>query len=641
MNFFDHQDRRRRNTKVLLSLFIIAVALINLSLYFLCFAIFKNLGEFFPGDRFLWDWKLFGIVTALTISLVIGGILYMRHILSQGGTAVAQRLGGRRVCEDPSKPEEKRLRNVVEEMAIASGMPVPEIYVLDGEAGINAFAAGYSPADAAIGVTKGALELFNRDELQGVVAHEFSHILHGDMRMNMNLTGLLHGLLLIGMIGRMLIHSGSRRFGRRRSDPRVAILGLGLMGIGSIGVLFGRMIKAAVSRQREFLADASSVQYTRNPDGISNALKKLGGYRWGSKVNNYHAEEASHMFFGYALGRSYFSMLSTHPSVESRIKLIDPKFDGKFPEIRKSEALPGVESIVAKTKGATTATQGVGIDPIRAAAFLTASQLSQHVGNPTASHVSFAHTFIKEIPEDLKDAIHHQGQAEEVVYALLLDSDEEMRKKQISYLLDQTDQKICDHTLTFFQEVSGLGSKAYLPLLDLAIPSLRRLSPEEFKKFERILKGLIKADEKTTLFEYVLLKVVGHHLGKAFRKPQRAIASFFTIRPLIPFSTVLLSALAYAGARSQEEAQKVFQAGLHLITKQKRPIWPKEQFKLEMLDQALDRISQATPKIKERILRACAVTVAVDQKMPLKQAELLRAIGDTLDCPIPPFLQLT
>src|SRR5690606_28971990 len=259
----------------------------------------------------------------------------------QGGSVVAGLLGGLPVNPATDDPDERRLVNVVEEMAIASGVPVPAIYVLPGEESINAFAAGYGVHDAAVAVTRGALKHLTRDELQGVIAHEFSHILNGDMRLNIRLIGLLHGLLLLALIGRVLLRSGGRSRGRRKEkggSVQVALIGLGLVLLGYIGVFFGKLIKAAASRQREYLADAAAVQFTRNPEGIAGALKKIGALGAGSRIVHPRAEELSHLYFASGLRSSFAGLFATHPPLVERIRRIDPSFSGDFEGVFEAAA---------------------------------------------------------------------------------------------------------------------------------------------------------------------------------------------------------------------------------------------------------------------------------------------------------------
>ncbi len=292
-----------------------------------------------------WSLDRFVLIAGGTLAVIAAGSLYKIWRLSDGGHTVAQLLGGRPVDPNTADPKERRVLNVVEEMAIASGLPVPTVYLLEREEGINAFAAGFTPQDAVIGVTRGALEILNREELQGVIAHELSHVFHGDTNLNLRLMGVLHGILVIALVGYFILRSTLRVASSNRKSGLVVVLpiaGLILLVIGYIGVFFGRLIKSAVSRQREFLADASSVQFTRNPQGIGGALKKIGGLSMGSLVMSPHAEQASHFFFSDGkLGKlrsafsgvTHFQFLATHPPLAERIRRVDPRWDGVYPEV--------------------------------------------------------------------------------------------------------------------------------------------------------------------------------------------------------------------------------------------------------------------------------------------------------------------
>jgi len=329
MDFFEQQERARRATKLLVVHFAVAVACIVVAVYVSILAIFHGAdagGQ--PGaDLVLWEPRLFAGAALATLTVVSAGSLYKTAVLANGGSAVAEALGGRILSPDTTDPDERKLLNVAEEMAIAAGVPVPKLYVLDASPGINAFAAGHSPEDAAIGVTRGCMTRLSRDELQGVLGHEFSHMLNGDMRLNLRLMGVVFGILCLSVIGRVLLRARGRGRGGRGAAPWM-LLGVALVAIGSIGSFFGRLLQAAVSRQREFLADASAVQFTRNPAGLSGALQKIGGI--GSRVESAHAMEASHMFFGNGVGRPLFGLLATHPPLETRIRAIDPEWDGTY-----------------------------------------------------------------------------------------------------------------------------------------------------------------------------------------------------------------------------------------------------------------------------------------------------------------------
>jgi len=299
-------------------------------------------------EGLFWHPELFMQVAGVTVVIIAIGSLCKLAKLRKGGKAIAIALGGRALTNPSSDADERELQNIVEEMSIASGLNAPAIYVLDNEPGINAFAAGFTTEDAVIGVTKGAMRLLTRDELQGMIAHEFSHILNGDMRLNLRLVSWIHGIMWIALVGQAVLRA-ARACVMWNSESDLKKAGLGLFffgsivgavvyGLGSMGALFGRLIKSAVSRQREFLADAAAVQFTRNPLGLANALKKIGGLADGSRLRSPLAPEASHMFFGNGLRGSWFGFFSTHPSLKKRIKLLDPSFDGRFPQVMM---LPG------------------------------------------------------------------------------------------------------------------------------------------------------------------------------------------------------------------------------------------------------------------------------------------------------------
>jgi len=272
---------------------------------------------------------------------VTAGIIFVVSIISvaklaDGGSAVAEMIGARRVAPDTRDPLERRLRNVVEEMAIASGVRVPGVYVMDGESGINAFAAGWDVSNSVVAVTRGTLETLTRDELQGVIGHEFSHILNGDMRLNIRLIGVLAGIVFIGSIGEFLMRSV--RGSRSRNTGGIFLVGLAIFVIGYIGLFFARLIKAAVSRQREFLADASSVQFTRNPDGIAGALDQIRSAS--AFIANRYAEEMSHMFFGQSLKLWLGGLFDTHPPIDERIRRVRPGFQPSAYRGRRAAAAP-------------------------------------------------------------------------------------------------------------------------------------------------------------------------------------------------------------------------------------------------------------------------------------------------------------
>ena len=448
MDFFEHQAVARRNTGILVFYFCLAVMLIVAGTY-LASAVIFNVAQSRSDPRSgspleLWDPTLCLCVAGITLTVIALGSLYKTLELRSGGAAVAETLGGRLIDSSTRDLDKRIVLNVVEEMAIASGTPVPPVYLLDEEKGLNAFAAGYSPDDAVIGVTRGCVQYLSRDELQGVIAHEFSHILNGDMRLNIRLIGIVHGILVIALTGYVLIRmlGSSSRHSRSSSDrgkgggalAAIFLFGLALCVIGYVGVFFGRLIKSAVSRQREFLADSSAVQFTRSPDGIAGALKKIGGLARGARVESPRAEQISHMFFGNALKASFLNAMSTHPPLDVRIQRIEPSFDGKYPKVarlRRTKAdlhptRPEVDRQAQAIQGRKAAASSVGR---RRHSFpFEPAQAIGGVGSPNLQHFTYAAALIASMPEPMVEAARESFGARAVIYGLLLDDDPQMRK---------------------------------------------------------------------------------------------------------------------------------------------------------------------------------------------------------------------
>ncbi|MCA9176061.1 MAG: M48 family metalloprotease [Planctomycetales bacterium] len=645
MDFFAHQDKARKHTTVLVIYFVIAVLCIIASVYVASLLIFYGAGAKQatgapPPELVLWDPQLFLYVVLGTLGVVIIGSLYKTATLSKGGSAVAESLGGRLVNPNTNHPDERKLRNVIEEMAIAAGVPVPKIYVLDDEQGINAFAAGHAPGDAAIGVTRGCMTLLNRDELQGVIGHEFSHILNGDMRLNLRIMGILFGILCLAVIGRVLIYS---RGGRDRNP--LMFLGLALIVIGAIGVFFGRLIQAALSRQREFLADASSVQFTRNPVGLSGALQKIGGV--GSQVESAHAGEASHMFFENGMGKPFLGALATHPPLGERIRAIDPAWDGKF-KAASSKPVAAESSRVRANPGSSRSPfptiPGMPAAGATDGGFATNAVLMgavlPSVGKPTPLHLDYAKALWNSFSEKVQAAAREPLDAIALVYAMLLSPDDALRAKQLTELAQQAAADVGETTATLWPEVAPIASRARLPLVNLALPALRQLRPDEFEQFSQTLDWLIESDGQIELFEFVLQKIVRRHLASQSGATRPTSVQFHTLKPLVRDCSVVLSALANASSSNAAEVARAFRAGApHLGAKADAlQLLPRTESGLKQLDTALDRLALGAPQIKKNLIEAGVQIVGADGLLQEREAELLRAIADTLDCPIPPFV---
>jgi Zn-dependent protease with chaperone function len=643
MDFFERQDKARRKTKLLVFYFIVAICLLILASYAAVFAIFgrKEVVDSFGEASFtFWQTDLFLWSALGTLAVISIGSVAKTLELSRGGSAVAQMLDGRLINSNTIEADERKLLNVVEEMSIASGIPVPQVYLLENEAGINAFAAGHSTGDAAIGVTRGGMRMLSRDQLQGVIGHEFSHILNGDMRLNLRLMGLIFGILCLTVVGRVLLQT------RGKKNP-LPLLGLALIVIGFVGVFFGRLIQAAVSRQREFLADAASVQFTRNPDGLAGALKKIGGLVIGSKLEAPHAQEASHMFFANGLRSSVTGLMATHPPLEERIRALDPAFDGKFPEVAPETAEPTQPTQPVRSQPPPLPPPLPGFPQSGAAGsgiigtVIAAQALLPDVGHPTTRHLQYAADLQRSLPKALESATRDPLGASTLIYALLLSNEPAVRDKQLADLAAETSDPIVDETLTIWPETQNVNVQAKIPLVDLALPALRQLSSAQFHEFRAAVHALAECDHQIDLFEYMLQKIVLRHLEPNFLPAPKAVTQFYDLRPMVADCGVLLSAMAYAGQEDPAQAEAAFARGAQLlsrIAKSEIPFLPKVDCDLQRLDAALARLALAVPQIKKNVLNACVETVAADGLIQLPEAELLRAIADSLDCPIPPFI---
>ncbi len=637
MNFFKRQAEARRYTALLIFYLLLAVTLIvaaiNAVVYFAVAA-----GSQQPPDLNAW-WALpwWPMVTLGTLLIIVIGSLVRFLGLRGGGRAVAEMMGARPVGTDSRDPIERRFINVVEEMSIASGTPVPELYVMDNEEGINAFVAGYRPTEAVMVVTRGALETLSRDELQGVVGHEFSHVLNGDMRINVRLIAILAGILTLGVLGRLMMRSLGRTArvrsssgGRGAQAQLVAFaLGLGLFVIGYIGLFFGRLIKAAVSRQREFLADASSVQFTRNPRGIAGALWKIKTHVKGALLGNARAEETSHMCFGQNMKVSFSSLLATHPPIDERIRRVDPHFGVKLKVAalaKEQAAAPGMAVGEATLGFAPPASVASG-----------AEQLASSVGNPTPEHVDYAAAFHRSIPESLLDAVHAVSDAPFVVYALLL-GDVAPRRARVARALVRHETRIEDDARldSICDAMGKLDIRYRLPLMDLAAPALRSLPDAQRDQVLRVAEKLVQIDGRVTLFEFVLLTLLKKQIGS---KPgSREKIQYRRFSQVLPEIRILLTLMARAGTASARESQEAFTRAMRSFTNVRLVQADEAYCKLDSMDGVLVKLGGLSPLLKRSLISACADCVLHDGKITLEEAELLRAVSEALDCPMPPLI---
>ncbi|GDY24981.1 Zn-dependent protease [Agarivorans sp. Toyoura001] len=648
MNFFTEQDHARRNSKWLVLLFVLAVILlIGLSNVIIAstFWLFDshnnglnqaNEGSFFSTDLF--------IMVSLVMTSVIGcAIAFKWYQLRDGGRRIAESLGGERLLPNSQAPEQRQVLNVVEEMALASGMPVPSVYLLKDEIGINAFAAGHTSADAVIGITQGALEQLNREQLQGVVAHEFSHILNGDMRLNMQLIALLSGIIFISNIGEFVVHSQrynsvSHSSRNKNNDVRVVAVGFGLLALGWIGAFFANMIKAAISRQREYLADASAVQFTRNPNGIADALKIIGGYDAGSGLRTPLSQEASHMFIGDA--RRLGSFFATHPAIKTRIKRILPRWDG---QVIKRDIKKIAEPIYSKTSQKRA--QKHSQEQLKKTVFVAAAAEAaiEHVTNKSAKaeyslseHTVTVSGELAHLDEGLLALAHDPCGVISVVYALLLDSNDALRKKQLHDIKDNLskDSRI-NETLQAWEWINSVDKSYRLPLLELSFPALKCMSALQYQRFMDNLRTLIKADQQVDMYEWCLYQLVKHYLAHQFEKttPSKAVYKS-TAEVAKPFS-IVLSTFAYFGHEQTLEIQRAFGIGANSIGLYTISLLEREQCQVEHFGPAVKQLANAYPQVKQRILRALVACICLDKQLTILENEMIRCIAAVMDCPGP------
>ena len=630
MNFFEQQDAARRQSARLVVLFLLAVAAIVIAVNSVAALAFVGISANTAsgGGRITAPTSFYLIVTLATLALIAGGSLVQIMSLAGGGASLARMMGARQISAQSSDPAERRLLNVVEEMAIASGIAVPQVFVMDAEQAINAFAAGYSPSQATVVVTRGTLDRLNRDELQGVIGHEFSHVLNGDMRLNLRLMGVLGGILLLTTLGRMLAYSSSRRDSKGSS---FVLLGFGLIVIGYIGVFFGRLIQASVSRQREFLADASSVQFTRNPDGIGGALAKIG--QAGSRIGHPRAAAANHMFFGEAIASGFGDLMATHPPVQERLARIYGR-------------PVAIDDIVARSAPASAAVSGFagGNDFGRSAGerrsaaaaaqpvlSTGASAVIAAVGDVSTRHVDYAVSLLDSLPPSVRELTRNVEGARQAMFGLVLALGGPAQAAQMELLRAAGED--AGLVAKIAAELQALGKLARLPLMALAAPTLKSLAPTERAAFLALLGQLIEADQRVTLEEFVVATMLEAALGE--RAGRAVPVSYRALEPLAEDARLVLSLIARA---TKGEAAACFDHGVKELG---IPLVLLDAPAISLVDvkAALARLNQLAPMQKPRLVKALVQCALADGKLTLTDAELLRAICSTLDSPLPPFLE--
>ncbi|NOX69880.1 MAG: M48 family metallopeptidase [Gammaproteobacteria bacterium] len=629
MNFFEAQDSARRATRWLVIVYVIATTLIVAGVTVLVAGAFAQQGRS-PDPAVLL------IVAFAATALIVGATLFKTARLSSGGGRVATDMGGTLVSENEQDPLRRRLRNVVEEMAIASGVPVPEIYVMEHEEGINAFAAGFTPGDAAIAVTRGTLELLNRDELQGVIAHEFSHILNGDMRLNIRMMGVLYGIMVIGLIGRFILrgsyHGSLISRGRNKNSGGALAIGLGLTVLGWIGVFFARIVKAAVSRQREFLADASAVQFTRQSDGIANALKKIGGFEARSFIKAADPEEVSHMLF--AVGANFSSLFATPPPLTERIRAIDPQFDeSQYQTVRSAGRQTNVDDSVAGPVAGFARMQGGEVN--------LPQSLAASIGRPGIEHIEFAQKLHRSIPADIATAAHEPARAYLMTLALIIDVSRNAADRQIDLLKLKLGDERAQLIRAYHQEILQMGEEFRLPLLEISFPALKRMPPKKLEFLLDLARELIELDGKIDFYEFCIYRILTRNLAQALapsaRRQKRRPASRSAVRTA---AIEVIGLLADRGHESPDEKRQAFKAGLSVFGdwSESTQLASPSADAVAKFDQSLDVLQRMNSAATQSFLEAVNITASHDGKVSVQEAEMIRAICASLDYPLPPML---
>ena len=619
MDFFESQERAKRNTSRLVAMFVVALLATMASVHVLITVLFAK-GNFA-------DVRMLGISLGSVLVVVVIGMAVKFAQMSHGGRAVAEAMGGVQVDPGSADPAERRILNVVEEMAIASGVRVPPVFLID-EPSINAFAAGNGEQDAVIGVTRGCIEQLSRDELQGVMAHEFSHIFHRDTRLNMQLVAWLGGIFAISLVGRIIMRSAlSSGSSRGKNDGKMVAIALGgaVFLIGIVGYFFGRIIQSAVSRQREYLADASAVQYTRNPDGIAGALEKIA-HGAGSRISAPAAAEFSHFFFANGIA----SLFSTHPPLEDRI--------ARIRGARMVEAGVGAEGPAAAARVARSPVAGaavVAVPPavvpdIVPAAALRAARAG--MGSVDTSTLRLAGELLVDAPAAVLDAARNPFSARAVVCTLLLSDVPAERSRQLRAIA-ANDPKLAEAT-TSLASTASIAPRERMPVLEVCAASLTMLSPAQYAQFRTTLAQLIAADGQVDRVEWTVRVILRHAVeGRGSAPAGLGKATMLDL-------ALVVSVLAWSGASDQAGVHRAWKAARAAEPALPESPDPAQRCTLDALDGSLRAFAGATPGFKRRLVDACVACVAADGQTTVEEAELLRAVCASIGAPMPPVRQV-
>jgi Zn-dependent protease with chaperone function len=644
LDFFEQQERARRTSRWLVVWYLLAAASVVASYCVVAALVYAFLvlwGANLPlrGGAEAIEWRgLFGtyfwVLARVPAQLyylvggVVGGFVlamsaYRVWQLSDGGIVIAHMMGARYVEPGNCTPSERRLLNVVEEMSIASRIALPPVYVLDRETGINALVAGYDPNQAVIIATQGAVQKLSRDELQGIMGHEFSHILNGDMALNLRLVGILAGLTRIGEIGEQMVYRAAEQnknlVREKRGEGAIeAVVGLLIAFIGFPGTFAASAIKAAVSRQRELLADAASVQFTRNPDALAGALDSIQALRTHTTVGALYTEEFSHMFFAPAVGKWWG--FPTHPPVEERILHAHPRFvQGDYRAKRH-----GTRSEVAVLDGAGNVVKTVRAVPLEGVALAAA------MAEKAAKPVDYTARLLGRLPERLRQALRRADEAEAAMFALALEQEPGTQHAELKFIGERRGDKAQKKVLDLYVYTSALARHHMLTLAELAVPAIKEQPQKARDAFLADLRALVEVDRRMTLREFVLVTLLHQRLREGAGQPIHA--RFSKIEEVSADVQAVVSLIALG---SKGGAQAAFAKGAAVLKLGWTAPLGKDALNTVKLGESLERLRHLTGMAKPGILKACMETATADGVMRLPEAEMVRMVAATLDCPVP------
>ena len=648
MDFYRYQDQAKKLSTQLLILFFAGLISLSAALTLAGLFLWQLTDQVIHIDTNsqFWHWYIIGNVAIFAALVLITLLKYSS--LCKGGRVVAEALGARYVHVNTQDSGDTRLRNVVEEMALAAGMPVPSVYVLDEEPGINAFAAGMGINDAVVVVTQGAISYLTRDELQAVVAHEFSHIQHGDIRLNQQLAALIGSLMFLGELGRWLSQGTGRGHHRisgsqSKSSSALPFFGLTLMLLGAAGTVWGKLMKSALNRQREFLADASAVQFTRYAAPLASALKKVGGHRYASLIFHPQAETFSHLFFSQGLSQNFRGWLASHPPLQDRIRRLEPDWDGMYSSNLQPMAdeppppLPSAFTAAVQLKvagSADLATLLLAQSTLATASVTAPKPTGQEKITPPITadtppvlyDMTAPSEWLPLLPEALVKAARSPFDARLLLYRLVLADELTARLKQ-RYLLGQEEAAV----LALTQHTIPCGLR--LALVELAIPALKELTATQYQAFHEMLWQLIMADQHTSFAEWLLYRMLTHQLTPHFSHEARQSIKYRELQAVAPAIEQWLSYLAQQ-ADNAEQASHIFAAGCAALSLPSLNL--QELPTQETLGNALDQLQQSSPTIRFNFLQALVKAIEFDGNISGHEAELFQMLAYCLDCPIPP-----